>query len=62
MSLLFFTYINASQKNVENSSCVFTNSYSRQQNCSSFCDNTYDFSLVDCQFLLSHAYYKQYKA
>ena len=36
--------------------------YSRQQSYSSTCDNTCDFLWFDCQFLSSHACYKQYKA
>ena len=40
----------------------FWNKYSRQQNYSSTCDNTCDFSLVCLPILSSHAYYEQYKA
>ena len=36
--------------------------YSRQQNHSSICNSTCDFSWFDCQFLSSHACYKQYEA
>ena len=37
--------------------------YSWQENYSSTCDNnTSDLTWFDCQFLLSHAYYKQHKA
>ena len=55
-------YRQQKQTVMSSSDYIETVYYSRQQNYSSTCDSTCNFSLVWLSILTSHACYKQYKA